>query len=187
MAATPDGGGYWLVASDGGIFGFGDAGYFGSMGGRPLDKPIVGMAATPDGGGYWLVASDGGIFGFGDAGYFGSMGGQPLNKPIVGMAAAADGKGYWLVASDGGIFTFGDAVFLGSAGGGPLNKPIVAMAATLDRRLLAGGGRRGRVHLWRRAVLGFRRRAVLEPPRGGYGRSRLIERCDAGRSVRTWR
>jgi hypothetical protein len=26
MAATPDGGGYWLVASDGGIFSFGDAG-----------------------------------------------------------------------------------------------------------------------------------------------------------------
>ena len=25
MAATPDGGGYWLVASDGGIFSFGDA------------------------------------------------------------------------------------------------------------------------------------------------------------------
>ena len=25
MAATPDGNGYWLVASDGGIFTFGDA------------------------------------------------------------------------------------------------------------------------------------------------------------------
>jgi hypothetical protein len=30
MAATPDGGGYWLVASDGGIFTFGDAKFFGS-------------------------------------------------------------------------------------------------------------------------------------------------------------
>ena len=30
--------------------------YHGSMGGRHLNAPIVGMAATPDGGGYWLVA-----------------------------------------------------------------------------------------------------------------------------------
>ncbi|HZT96846.1 MAG TPA: hypothetical protein VFB34_08420 [Chloroflexota bacterium] len=64
MAATPDGGGYWLVASDGGIFNYGDARFFGSAGSLPLAKPIVGMAATPDGGGYWLVASDGGIFNY---------------------------------------------------------------------------------------------------------------------------
>ncbi len=30
MAATPDGQGYWLVASDGGVFSFGDAGFHGS-------------------------------------------------------------------------------------------------------------------------------------------------------------
>jgi len=29
MAATPDGKGYWEVASDGGIFAFGDAGFYG--------------------------------------------------------------------------------------------------------------------------------------------------------------
>ena len=44
------------------------------MGGKPLNKPIVGIAATPDGGGYWLVASDGGIFSFGDATFYGSAG-----------------------------------------------------------------------------------------------------------------
>ena len=92
------------MASDGGIFSYGDAGFYGSTGGLPLNKPIVGMAATPDGGGYWLVASDGGIFSYGDAGFYGSTGGLPLNKPIVGMAATPDGGGYWLVASDGGIF-----------------------------------------------------------------------------------
>jgi len=64
MASTPDGGGYWLVASDGGIFSFGDATFFGSSGSTPLNEPIVGMHSTPDGGGYWLVASDGGIFAF---------------------------------------------------------------------------------------------------------------------------
>ena len=39
--------GYWQVASDGGLFNFGDTAFWGSMGGKPLDAPIVGMAAHP--------------------------------------------------------------------------------------------------------------------------------------------
>ena len=132
MAATPDGKGYWLVASDGGIFTFGDAPFYGSTGAIHLNQPIVGMAGTPDGKGYWLVASDGGIFTFGDAPFYGSTGAIHLNQPIVGMAATPDGKGYWLVASDGGIFTFGDAPFYGSTGAIHLNQPIVGMAGTPD-------------------------------------------------------
>ncbi|MGA3147166.1 MAG: S53 family peptidase [Acidimicrobiales bacterium] len=106
MAATPSGQGYWLVASDGGIFSFGDAYFYCSMGATHNIAPIVGMAATPSGRGYWLVASDGGIFSFGDASFYGSMGGTHLNAPIVGMAPTPSGRGYWLVASDGGIFSF---------------------------------------------------------------------------------
>jgi len=128
IAPTPSG--YWLVARDGGIFSFGDAGFFGSTGGIRLNQSIVGMAATPTGNGYWLVASDGGIFTFGDAGFYGSTGGIRLNQPILGMAATPTGNGYWLVASDGGIFTFGDAGFYGSTGGIRLNQPILGMAAT---------------------------------------------------------
>ena len=135
MASTADGGGYWLVASDGGIFSFGDATFFGSTGSIRLNKPIVGMAATPDGGGYWLVASDGGIFSYGDARFYGSTGSLVLNSPVVGMAAGPGGGGYWLVASDGGIFDYGNAGFFGSAGDLRLNKPVVGMAATPD-----GGG-----------------------------------------------
>ena len=72
VVATPSGNGYWLVATDGGIFAYGDAGFFGSLGATPLNKPITGMVPTPTGLGYWLVASDGGIFAFGDAAYYGS-------------------------------------------------------------------------------------------------------------------
>jgi hypothetical protein len=115
MARTPDDKGYWLVGADGGVFTFGDAGFYGSLGATPLNAPIVGIAATPDGKGYWLVAADGGVFTFGDASFYGSMGVTPLNGPVVGMAATADGRGYWLVADDGGVFTFGDAAFLGAA------------------------------------------------------------------------
>ena len=71
MAVTPDGKGYWLAALDGGVFAFGDAGFYGSMGAQHLNQPIVGMAATADGLGYWLVAADGGVFSFGDAHYHG--------------------------------------------------------------------------------------------------------------------
>ena len=72
--------GYWEVASDGGIFAFGGAPFYGSMGGKPLNKPIVGIASTPTGTGYWQVASDGGLFAFGGAQFHGSMGGKPLNQ-----------------------------------------------------------------------------------------------------------
>jgi ribosomal protein L24E len=130
MAAAPAGNGYWEVASDGGIFTFGAAGFYGSMGGKPLDKRVVGIATTPAGHGYWEVASDGGIFAFGDAGFYGSMGGKPLDKPIVGIATTPNGGGYWEVASDGGIFAFGDASFYGSMGGHVLDRPVVGIAAT---------------------------------------------------------
>jgi hypothetical protein len=131
----PSGGGYTEVASDGGVFNFGNAGFFRSEGGQALNKPIVGIASTPDGKGYWEVASDGGIFSFGDGAFYGSTGNLSLNSPIVGIASTPDGKGYWLVASDGGVFAFGDAAFFGSEGGQALNKPIVGIASTPD-----GGG-----------------------------------------------
>jgi hypothetical protein len=130
-APTPNHGGYWLVASDGGVFAF-DAPFYGSMGGTPLNKPIVGMAATPDGNGYWLVASDGGIFTFGDARYYGSVPGlnpsATLKGPIVGMAVSPDGLGYWEVSSTGQVFAFGDAGNFGDASGYALKAPIVGMA-----------------------------------------------------------
>ena len=127
--------GYRFVASDGGIFDYGSASFWGSTGSLHLNAPVVGMAVTPSTNGYWMVATDGGIFSFGDAQFHGSMGGQHLNKPIVGMASTASGGGYWLVASDGGIFSFGNAQFHGSTGAMHLNKPVVGMAATPD-----GGG-----------------------------------------------
>jgi len=129
MAPTPTGLGYWLVGRDGGIFSFGDARFFGSLGGVRLAEPIVAMAATSNGRGYWLVGADGGVFSFGDAHFYGSLGRVHLTAPIVAMASTPDSKGYWLVGSDGGVFSFGDARFYGSLGGVHLAQPIVAMAS----------------------------------------------------------
>jgi peptidoglycan hydrolase-like protein with peptidoglycan-binding domain len=133
MAPTANGGGYWLVADDGGIFSFG-APFYGSLGGFRLAQPIVGMAPTSTGKGYWLVARDGGVFSFGDARFYGSMGGKPLNAPIKSMIPGPGGKGYWLLAEDGGVFSFGSARFYGSTGGMRLNAPVVGMTATPNGR-----------------------------------------------------
>ena len=54
--------GYWLVGSDGGIFSFGSAQFYGSTGSLKLQRPVVGIVPTKDDGGYWLDASDGGVF-----------------------------------------------------------------------------------------------------------------------------
>jgi hypothetical protein len=76
MSTSADGQGYRLVASDGGIFSFGDAAFFGSVATQALLQPVVGMTATPDRNGYWLVASDGSVFAFGDAAFLGSPSGE---------------------------------------------------------------------------------------------------------------
>lgn len=117
--------GYWLVGSDGGIFSFGSAQFYGSTGSLVLQRPVVGIVATADHGGYWLDASDGGVFSYGDTAFYGSIPGLGLHPagsglphslvaPIVGMVPSADDRGYFMVASDGGVFAFGDATFAGS-------------------------------------------------------------------------
>ena len=141
MTVDPATGGYWLVATDGGIFAY-NAPFLGSTGSITLNKPVVGMASASNGSGYWLVATDGGIFAYGVP-FWGSTGSIHLNKPVVGMAADAGSSGYWLVASDGGIFAY-NAPFYGSTGSLVLSQPIVGMEANATasgyRFVAADGG-----------------------------------------------
>jgi hypothetical protein len=132
VVPTSSGKGYWQVASDGGVFSYGDAQFHGSLPGINIHQTnIMGMARTPDDGGYWLVGTDGGVFSFGNAGFYGSLPGIDVHvNNIVGMAATKTGRGYWLVGSDGGVFAFGDAGFYGSMGGKPLNKPVTSISPT---------------------------------------------------------
>ena len=46
---TGTGKGYYMVASDGGVFSFGTALFEGSMGDKHLNAPVTGIAATPSG------------------------------------------------------------------------------------------------------------------------------------------
>jgi hypothetical protein len=82
MTPTSTGNGYWFVASDGGVFSYGDAGFHGKL---VLNQPVTAMLATPDDAGYSMVASDGGIFSFGDAPFYGSVGNLGTTTGVVGM------------------------------------------------------------------------------------------------------
>jgi hypothetical protein len=146
MAAQPNGLGLWLVDVNGTVFSLGAALAHGSMAGKRLPAPIVGMASSPTGLGYWLVGEDGSIYTFGDASPHGSMRGLPLYAPIVAMAATPSGRGYWEVASDGGVFAFGDAGFHGSMGGRPISGSVMGIAATHDGRGYWLGGDDGAVY-----------------------------------------
>jgi len=94
----PAASGYYLVGADGGVFAFGNAQFDGSMGGHPLNAPIVGMASTsypasflyaimPGATGYYLVGADGGIFAFCNAPFFGSAAGFG-DGPAIGIVAS---------------------------------------------------------------------------------------------------
>jgi L-ascorbate metabolism protein UlaG (beta-lactamase superfamily) len=144
ITPTENRSGYWLVAADGGVFSFGDAGYFGSVpgsglepadvaGGPHLSAPIVGMASSTDGKGYFMVAADGGVFAFGDATYEGSC---PSLGGCFGAAVAllpdATGNGYWIVTQLGAVYEFGDAPSVGPSHWSA--SPIVSAVRSPDGR-----------------------------------------------------
>ena len=153
ITPTANDAGYWLVASDGGVFTFGNAAYYGSIPGlgyapagsasaKRLDAPIVGMVPTADGGGYFMVGSDGGVFSFGDAKFEGScpgMGG--CSGAAVAVMPDSTGHGYWLVTATGHVYTFGDAPYYGAPG--PQGSPVTSAVRTTDGQgywiLLANG------------------------------------------------
>lgn len=120
--------GYWLAASDGGVFSFGQAGFHGSTGNLRLNSPVVGIASTPDAGGYWLVAADGGVFSFGNARFFGSMGGRTIAGRVVGIVSAPGGDGYAMATSQGAIYGFGSYVSLTTSPSHPAS-PVVGIAS----------------------------------------------------------
>ena len=65
--------------------------FYGSIGNKTLNKPIVGIVPAPNPGGYWMVGKDGGVFAFGAAA-FAPKGSLPAlgitTNDVVGFAAA---------------------------------------------------------------------------------------------------
>src|ERR1700683_5552174 len=136
MVPSADGGGYFMVASDGGVFAFGDAKFAGSCPGiGGCNGAAVAVMPDATGNGYWVVTSSGSVYPFGDAVNYGARGAQAGG--ITSAVATPAGGGYWILGSDGQVFNFGNAAGMGSppsgsAGGG---RPGHAIFATSD-----GGG-----------------------------------------------
>jgi hypothetical protein len=124
-----DGEGYRLFGTDGGVFDYGSAGFYGSMVPTRLNGPITGGDVMPDGNGYRMCGSDGGVFDFGSAAFYGS-GFHEVDMPIVSMRNTPTGAGYYLVAADGAVYAWGDATYRGGLNGRYLAAPIVDMAVT---------------------------------------------------------
>lgn len=138
--------GYWLLGSDGGVFSFGAAHYYGR--GRypatscdtaectavPMSGKPVAMASAPTGNGYRILGADGEVMGLNATVCPYASGTTRPAAPMVAMADA-NGNGYWMAGADGGVFSACGAGFYGSAEPDHPSAPIVAMAATPD-----GGG-----------------------------------------------
>ena len=127
MAATPDGRGYWLVASDGGIFTFGDAAFYGSTGSFKAEPAHRGHGVRPERRRVRPGGGRRGTFGFGSAPFYGSLGGIPLKNPIVAATTTPGDTGYWFSDNAGEVSAFGQASYYGSAPSAP-GDPVVGMA-----------------------------------------------------------
>ena len=136
MVPSTDGGGYFMVASDGGVFAFGDARFEGSCPGiGGCNGAAVAVVPDASGNGYWVVTSTGSVYPFGDAVNDGAPG--PQSSAITSAVAAPNGGGYWILDAAGQVFPFGAAAGTGSlppGSAGGLN-PASAIFATSD-----GGG-----------------------------------------------
>ena len=141
IAATRDGGGYWVVDKAGRVFAFGDAKlYAESGGGKPSE--VVAIVGAPDGRGYWLVGRNGHVYAFGAARLYlpstlsphssvaSAKAGAARLGTVTSMAPTPDGHGYWLVTSSGQVTAFGDAKARSLPSGARLTSvPITGIAA----------------------------------------------------------
>ena len=108
MAPTSDGGGYWLVAADGGVFASGTPTSSAPRVAAPRPRRSSASPRRPAARGYWLVAADGGVFAFGDADFLGSDPGRGIRTPAVGIIATGNGDGgYTVILSNGQVANYG--------------------------------------------------------------------------------
>ena len=167
IAANPKGGGYWLLAQDGGIFSYGKAQVL-RLDRRDAPQP-TGRRHRGDTERARLLARRlrrRHLHRSATRASTAPPARMHLNSPIVGMASTPNGRGYWLVAADGGIFTFGNAHFYGSTGAFPIGSTGRRHRETRSRDTATGlAAADGRIFNFGDARRDARGRRVVEPDR----------------------
>ena len=113
MVPSSDGGGYFMVASDGGVFAFGDAAFEGSCPGiGGCGGAAVAVAPDASGRGYWLITATGQhLYLWQTLRTSGPQGHRALQSPPW-CAPPTD----WAIGSSwptGSVYAYGDAAGLG--------------------------------------------------------------------------
>jgi len=132
-AGAPPATGYWMLGSQGHVYGFGAAGDHGNAEGHltPGGRAAH-LEPTPSGNGYWIVDSAGHVVATGDADRLGDVPAGRLapGESVTSLSATPTGQGYWLFTSKGRVLTFGDAVHYGDMSGTTLNGPVLGSIPT---------------------------------------------------------
>ena len=132
-ATAANASGYWMVGSQGHVYGFGAAADHGNAE-RQLapGARAAHLEPTPSGNGYWIVDTAGHVVATGDAVWFGNApaGRLAAGETVSSLSATPTGKGYWLFTSRGRVLTFGDAVHYGDMAATPLNGPVLGSIPT---------------------------------------------------------
>lgn len=104
------GNGYWLIASNGEVYPFGDAPNCGSLPDRAKVDDIVSAAMGQNGRGYWLAQRNGDVWTFNSCPNStitnqGNAKGR-TTSPIVAMVGSAAGTGYSIIEQSGLVYYF---------------------------------------------------------------------------------
>ena len=105
LATDPATGGYWVLASNGGVASF-DAPWLGSLARKvPAGTSVTAIAAGRRGG-YRILTSDGKVVSFGTTGYGSDSGRLPAGVTAVSLTSDPATGGYWILRSDGRVDNF---------------------------------------------------------------------------------
>lgn len=119
--------GYRLLGADGGVFAFGDAGFFGRDGTGPESGRRVAIGHH-DPSAYWIVTERASGSLVGAEGIRSRFIVSHLSRPIVGLATDAGTGAGWMVGTDGFVIPMPGAGHHGSATGLRLAAPVAGMA-----------------------------------------------------------
>ncbi len=121
--------GYWMLETDGDLYGFGDATSFCSTDLKSFGSTAVGFDRSSDGTRMWVLDSLGKVHVRGAATGFGDAGPLAAGDRVASLSATPSGNGYWIFTDFGQVIARGDAQHFGDLPGLGI-KPVGAVVAS---------------------------------------------------------